>query len=67
MQNGSPQEHALLLVVERDPHVRRLERYFLEQAGYAVDFADDGEHGLVRARAERPAIVISEILLPRSR
>ena len=33
---------ALILVVERDPHVRALERYFLEEAGFTVDFALDG-------------------------
>lgn len=56
---------ALLLVVERDPTVRRLERFFLEDAGYRVEFAEDGLDGLNRARTLRPAIVITEVLLPR--
>ncbi len=56
---------ALILVVERDPHVRALERFFLEQAGFEVDFADDGLHALDRARALRPQILIAEILVPR--
>jgi DNA-binding response OmpR family regulator len=56
---------ALLLVVERDPTVRRLERFFLEDAGFRVELAEDGLDGLNRARALRPAIVITEILLPR--
>jgi len=55
---------ALILVVERDPHVRALERYFLEQAGFAVEFSADGRMGLERARELRPDIVISEILVP---
>lgn len=58
-------DKALILVVERDPHVRTLEKYFLEEAGFAVEFCDDGAQGLVRARALRPSIVISEILVPR--
>ncbi|MFW6031514.1 MAG: response regulator transcription factor [Myxococcota bacterium] len=56
---------ALILVVERDPHVRTLERYFLEKAGYRVDFADDGVQGLELARAVQPHILISEILVPK--
>jgi DNA-binding response OmpR family regulator len=55
---------ALILVVERDPHVRALERYFLEEAGFAVDFAADGAAALERARSGKPAILISEILVP---
>lgn len=54
---------ALILVVERDPHVRALEQYFLEQAGFAVEFADNGRKGLEMARALRPEIVICEILV----
>jgi CheY-like chemotaxis protein len=60
-----PVPPALILVVERDPHVRRLERFFLEQVGHHVEFADDGLHGLERARAALPRLVITEVLLPR--
>jgi DNA-binding response OmpR family regulator len=55
----------MILVVERDPHVRELEAYFLKDAGYAVDFVDDGLIALERARAEKPDIVITEILVPK--
>lgn len=55
--------HALILVVERDPHVQALERYFLEQAGFTVQFAEDGRKGLELARTLRPHIVICEILV----
>jgi CheY-like chemotaxis protein len=55
---------ALILAVESDPHLKRLERFFLEQAGFQVEFADDGVQGLERARALRPAIVVTEVLLP---
>lgn len=62
---ASAERKALILVVERDPHVRTLERYFLKQGGYAVEFSDDGVQGLERARSLLPNIVISEILVPR--
>ena len=58
------QQRALILVVERNPVVQRLERYFLEQAGYAVEFASDGKSALERARELRPSIVVTEIMVP---
>jgi CheY-like chemotaxis protein len=57
-------DHAVILVVERDPHVRELERYFLEEAGYAVEFAEDGLAALEQARTLQPHILITEILVP---
>ena len=56
---------ALILVVERNPVVQRLERYFLEQAGFDVEFAADGLAALARARELRPRIVVAEILVPK--
>ncbi len=58
-------DRALILVADEDPHVRRLERYFLENAGFDVDLVNDGEEGLARARSRRPVIVMTEILLPK--
>ncbi len=56
---------ALILVVERDPHIRELEQFFLNEAGFSVEFVDDGDVALVRARAIRPQIVVTEILIPK--
>lgn len=55
----------LILVVERDPHIRELEAHFLHEAGYAVDFAVDGRAALQRAQQSLPDIVITEILVPK--
>ena len=55
---------ALILVVDRDPHVRELEAHFLSQAGYAVGFAQDGDTALQQARKAVPDIVVTEILVP---
>ena len=57
-------QRALILVVERNPVVQRLERYFLEQAGYTVEFATDGKSALERARELQPRIVVTEIMVP---
>jgi len=59
------QTGALILVVERNPVVQRLERYFLEEAGFAVEFALDGLAALARARELRPRILVTEILVPK--
>lgn len=56
---------ALILVVERNPAVQRLERFFLEQAGYTVEFVNDGLFALDRVRELRPKILVSEILVPK--
>lgn len=56
---------ALILVVERNPAVQNLERFLLEQAGYSVEFAGDGQDALKRAKELKPRIIITEILVPK--
>ena len=56
---------ALILVVERNPVVQRLEKFFLEQAGYTVEFANDGVTALARARELLPSILVTEIMVPK--
>jgi CheY-like chemotaxis protein len=56
---------ALILVVERNPAVQRLEKFFLEQAGYTVEFASDGLTALARARELLPSILVTEIMVPK--
>jgi two-component system response regulator MprA len=55
----------LVLVVERDPHIRELEAHFLHEAGYTVEFAVDGRAALEQARQLVPDIIITEILVPK--
>ena len=54
-----------ILIAERDRNVRDLEKHFLESAGFAVEFADDGAEALKQARQSRPHLVVTEILLPK--
>ena len=62
---GGQEGGALILVVERDPHVRELEALFLKEAGFAVEFAGDSASAMERARKLRPHLVITEIMVPR--
>ena len=55
---------AMILVVDRDPHVRELESHFLHRAGYSVEFEHNGSGALEQARKILPDIVITEILVP---
>ena len=64
-QGTSENHRALILVVERDPHVRDLEAFFLNEAGFGVEFAADGEAALARARETKPEIIITEVLVPK--
>lgn len=64
MQDAFSIGKAIILVVERDPHVRELEAHFLNQAGFSVVFAENGESALENARRIAPDIVITEVLVP---
>ena len=55
----------VILIAERDRNVRELQRFFLEKAGLVVEFADDGQAALERARLTHPAVVVTEILIPK--
>ena len=63
--SNEPEQRALILVVERNPIVQRLERFFLEHAGFGVEFTADGLTALARARELKPRIVVTEILVPK--
>jgi DNA-binding response OmpR family regulator len=64
-QNAPGTHRAIILVVERDPHVRDLEAFFLNEAGFGVEFAADGESALAMARQMKPDIIITEVLVPK--
>ncbi len=62
---SSQADCALVLVVERDPNVRDLEAFFLSEAGFSVEFAEDGQAALAIARERKPAIIVTEIMVPK--
>ena len=57
-------KHISILVVEDSPTQAEQLKYLLEDRGYKVLLAADGREGLDIARETRPAIVISDILMP---
>lgn len=64
MQGRYP-DTCMLLIAERDQNVRELQQHFLGEAGFAVEFVDDGQSALERAQVTRPALIVTEILLPK--
>ena len=55
---------ASVLVVDDSPTIRAVLAKMLIQDGYAVLRAEDGEKALELARAERPALIFLDIVLP---
>jgi two-component system phosphate regulon response regulator PhoB len=60
----SPEPAQRVLVVDDEPDIAGLVAYHLAKAGYRVTTAGDGSEALARARAERPDLVVLDLLLP---
>ena len=59
----TPKAH--LLVVEDEPLIRRLFSMLLTSAGYSVAEADNGFAALEEIRRRRPALILSDLNMPR--
>ena len=55
---------ALILVVEDEPHSRRIAVMTLEHAGFRVEQAVDVEEALALLRVERPCAIVMDLNLP---
>jgi len=53
-----------ILVVEDEKDIRELVRFHLEEEGYAVREAESGEQALSQVVAERPALIVLDLMLP---
>ena len=56
---------ATILLVEDDPSIREITKLGLEDAGFAVHTAGDGEEALVRFRHDQPDLVVLDVMLPK--
>lgn len=54
-----------ILVVDDDPDIRDLVSFKLEQMGHQVTTENDGEGGLAAAIAERPDMVLLDVMMPK--
>jgi chemosensory pili system protein ChpA (sensor histidine kinase/response regulator) len=55
----------LVLVVDDSITVRRVTQRLLKREGYRVTLANDGLHALEKLAEEKPAVVLSDIEMPR--
>lgn len=56
---------AKLLLVEDDNNLREIYEARLQAEGYQIVSAKDGEEALVIAKAEKPDLVISDVMMPK--
>ena len=56
---------ATVLVVDDDPVILQLLQVNFEMEGFTVLTAVDGEDGLAVTRAERPDVVVCDVMMPR--
>ncbi|MDI7246905.1 MAG: response regulator transcription factor [Bacillota bacterium] len=54
-----------ILVVEDEESVRELVRMYLENDGFRVETASDGEEALNKVKANTPDLIILDIMLPK--
>lgn len=63
-EDGAPDPSVSILIVEDEGSLAESVGYNLEREGYRVSIAADGREALERFRAERPALVILDLMLP---
>src|SRR5215203_1930712 len=55
----------LVLVIDDSPTITKVVQLVLTKAGYQVQTAADGEAGLAQVRAQRPALILLDFVMPR--
>src|SRR5512141_3277050 len=53
-----------ILIVEDEPEIRDLLAHYLRKEGFSPILAPDGETAILKARGEKPDLVLLDILLP---
>ena len=54
-----------VLVVDDEQSIVTLLKYNLEQAGYIVEVAYDGEEALEKVNATNPELIVLDVMLPK--
>lgn len=64
-EGSSDDDRATVLVVDDEPDLVELLQYALETEGFTVLTASDGVAGLAIAEAEKPDLIVVDIMMPR--
>ncbi len=54
-----------ILIIDDEPHIIRVLKLSLENAGYAIDMAYNGEKALAYLQTRQPDLIITDIDMPR--
>lgn len=57
-------ERPTILIVDDDPHLRDIVRFALEQGGFRVEEAADGQAAVDQVRRVSPALIVLDIMMP---
>ncbi len=61
---AGPARTRKILVIDDDPDIVRLLRYMLRDAGYSVIYAYNGADGILKARTDKPDLVLTDLAMP---
>jgi GAF domain-containing protein/CheY-like chemotaxis protein/tetratricopeptide (TPR) repeat protein len=62
-EKGHPHKH--VLVVDDDPHIAEMLRQTLPESDFRLDSAEDGEAGLRAVEAQRPDVILLDLVMPK--
>ncbi|MHC4758200.1 MAG: response regulator [Planctomycetota bacterium] len=60
-------EKAKILIVDDDPDITEVMKLVLENEGYAVTSAEDTEKGLDAVKAEKPDLIVLDVMMNTTR
>ena len=63
--NNEPQKKSQILLVDDEPGLRNAVKTFLEDEGFEITVAVDGEEGWEKAQQFFPDLIITDIMMPR--
>lgn len=63
MENNNTRK--IIVLADNDPFITRVYKSGLEEAGYDVVVAEDGEDALAQIQSVQPALILLEIILPK--
>ena len=63
--NSEPQKKSQILLIDDEPGLRNAVKTFLEDEGFEITVAVDGEDGWEKAQQFFPDLIISDIMMPR--
>jgi DNA-binding response OmpR family regulator len=59
-----PYDMKRILLAEDDPQIARLVKFKLEREGFSVEWVEDGEAALQRARHDQFDLVLLDVMMP---